>query len=179
MLSLCTLQLLSIQSPVGPALQSLIHFLTTSIVAGPRTRSRPLSMPSSCVAPSSTWRADSTVMRRLHQCSTPDRRMDSPNKKTIKWNISVNGLHTTSSASEVMNSSQSEACRCCTGTARIGVRPVFGLHGFGALVPFATDRHLATLRAVIHGESDDTVTSSTNSGTTDKFYREDSASAAQ
>ena len=58
-------------------------------------------------------------------------------------------------------------------------RTVFGLHGFGALETFATDRHLAIVRAVIHGESDDAVASSMNSETTEKFYRGDSACSAQ
>ena len=44
------------------------------------------------------------------------------------------------------------------------------LHGFGAL---------AILRAVILGESDDTVASSMNSETIEKFYRADSACAAK
>ena len=136
-----------------------------------------------------------------------------PNKKTVKWNISVDGVHTATSASEVMNSSQSEACRCCTShcslsvpnrrhydsprtctsvaretstnlsSSRTGMVRTFldsaglqlrgmrsGTLGFagrgertvGALGPFATDRHLAILRVVIHGESDDTVASSVN-----------------
>ena len=56
---------------------------------------------------------------------------------------------------------------------------VFRLHGFGALEPFAIAQHLAILRAVIHGESDDTVASSMNSEIIEKFYRADSACAAQ
>ena len=52
-------------------------------------------------------------------------------------------------------------------------------HGFGELGPFAIGQHLAIPRAVIHGESDDAVASSKNSETTEKFYREDSACAAQ
>ena len=48
-----------------------------------------------------------------------------------------------------------------------------------ALGPFATDRHLAILRAVIQGESDDVVASSMNSETTEKLYRKYSACAAQ
>ena len=42
---------------------------------------------------------------------------------------------------------------------------VFRLHGFGALVPFPKDQHLTVLHAVIHGGSDDTVSSSMNSET--------------
>ena len=45
---------------------------------------------------------------------------------------------------------------------------VFRLHGFGVLVPSAIAQHLAILRAVIHGESEEIVASSMNSET--KFY---------
>ena len=56
---------------------------------------------------------------------------------------------------------------------------VFRLPGFGALGPFAIAQHLAILRAVIHGESDDTVASAMNSEIIEKLYRADSACAAQ
>ena len=44
---------------------------------------------------------------------------------------------------------------------------------------FATAQHLTVHHDIIHDESDDTVANSMNSGTTEKFYREDSACAAQ
>ena len=56
---------------------------------------------------------------------------------------------------------------------------VFRIHGFGALGPFAIAQHLAILRAVIHGVSDDAVASSMNSETIEKLYRKDSVCAAQ
>ena len=63
------------------------------------------------------------------------------------------------------------------GVAKGGETTVFRLHGFGALGPFSTDQHLATLGATLHAESDDIVASSSNSDATDKFYRKDFASA--
>ena len=45
-----------------------------------------------------------------------------PNKNTVKWDINVDGVHTSSSASEVRNASQSEACRCCTWNCSLSVR---------------------------------------------------------
>ena len=56
--------------------------------------------------------------------------------------------------------------------------PFFGLHGFGALGPLAVARH-RNPPCRLHDESDDTVANLMNSETTEKFYREDSACAAQ
>ena len=90
-----------------------------------------LPMFSSCVAPSSKpcrqirftqgpqLRSDAQASpRRLYQCSTTETNKQTANctqnKNTFKRSISVDGVHTASSASEVIDASQSEACRCFT-----------------------------------------------------------------
>ena len=145
MLSLCTFQLPSIQSPIDSGLQSPNQsFSTTSIVTGPRTScwwSCPRSIFSSCVAPSSK----SSRLIRFFQGpqlqsdaqTTPQKQRTQttgcqPNKNTVKWDINVDGVNTSFSASEVMNASQSEACRCCTRNCSLSARhstsPRFALH---------------------------------------------------
>ena len=135
-LSLYTLHLPFIQPPVDLACSRSIIFLTTSIVTRPRTGSWwscPLFLCSSCVAPSSKSPHHTRFCRSPQlQCdaqTTPLSRgvctnaaPQKPNKNTVKCNISVDGVHTASLASEVIDASQSAACRCCTWNCSLSSR---------------------------------------------------------
>ena len=101
-----------------PALGGRVHFV--QIVS-----SDPL-LPRSTAA---KRRADdSTVTWRLYQCSTTGTKNEgwtadcNPNKKTVKWDINVDGVLTSFSASEVITASRSEACHCCTWNCSLSVR---------------------------------------------------------
>ena len=119
-LSLCTLQLLSISSPVGPSCSRPI-ISTTSIVTRPRTSSWsscPLSIFSFCVAPSpslvvrsasSKVHSYKVTRRQLHGHvasvpeSTRDRQRTATHTRRLSSGTSALTMYTSSSASEVMN----------------------------------------------------------------------------